>query len=63
MVMIASWLVGRRISQGETMLYSGSDAESCITEYTLVYEDKATVETGGDPLAPRLTYKKASHFV
>ena len=22
------------------MLYSGTDPESCITEYTLVYEDK-----------------------
>ena len=27
------------ISQGEKMLYSGTDPESHITEYTLVYED------------------------
>jgi len=31
------------------MLYSGTDPESCITEYTLVYEDK-TFEVGPSPL-------------
>ena len=30
------------------MLYSGTDPESCITEYTLVYEDKrAEIHSGG----------------
>ena len=28
------------VSRGEKMLYSGTDPESYITEYTLVYEDK-----------------------
>ena len=28
------------VSRGEMMLYSGTDPESYITEYTLVYEDK-----------------------
>ena len=27
------------VSRGEKMLYSGTDPESYITEYTLVYED------------------------
>ena len=29
----------REVSQGEKMLFSGTDPESYITEYTLVYED------------------------
>ena len=39
--MIDSGLVGRKVevSRGEKMLYSGTDPESYITEYTLVYED------------------------
>ena len=28
------------VSRGENMLYSGTDPESYITEYTLVYEEK-----------------------
>ena len=28
------------VPRGEKMLYSGTDPESYITEYTLVYEDK-----------------------
>ena len=28
------------VPRGEKMLYSGTDQESYITEYTLVYEDK-----------------------
>ena len=28
------------VSRGEKMLYSGTDPESYITEYTLVYEEK-----------------------
>ena len=28
------------VSRGEKMLYAGTDPESYITEYTLVYEDK-----------------------
>jgi len=31
--------VGIYVSRGEKMLYSGTDPESYITEYTLVYED------------------------
>ena len=30
------------VSRGEKMLYSGTDPESYITEYSLVYEDKQT---------------------
>jgi len=37
--MIDSGLVGRKVPHGEKMLYSGTDPESYITEYTLVYED------------------------
>jgi len=29
-----------KVSRGEKMLYSGTDPESYITEYSLVYEDK-----------------------
>ena len=38
-------MVGRKVfiigevPRGEKMLYSGTDPESYITEYTLVYED------------------------
>jgi len=35
------------VSQGEQMLYSGTDPESYITEYTLVYEDESTLLVGG----------------
>jgi len=46
--MIGSGLVGRKVfveasgdvPRGENMLYSGTDPESSITEYTLVYKDK-----------------------
>ena len=40
--LIDSGLVGRtgEVSRGEKMLYSGTDPESYITEYTLVYEEK-----------------------
>ena len=49
--MIDSGLVGREVffiyhmasgvvPRGEKMLYSGTDPESYITEYTLVYEEK-----------------------
>ena len=37
--MIDSVLSGE-VSRGEKMLYSGTDPESYITEYTLVYEEK-----------------------
>jgi len=30
------------VSRGEKMLYSGTDPESYITEYTLVYEENPT---------------------
>ena len=29
------------VSRGEKVLYSGTDPESYITEYTLVYEDNS----------------------
>ena len=32
-----------RVSRGEKLLYSGTDPESYITEYTLLYEDKSTI--------------------
>ena len=37
------------VSRGEKMLYSGTDPETYITEYTLVYEDKndVTLRAGG----------------
>ena len=31
---------GGEVPRGEKMLYSGTDPESYITEYTLVYEEK-----------------------
>jgi len=40
--LIDSGLVGRKageVPRGKNMLYSGTDPESYITEYTLVYED------------------------
>ena len=39
--LIDSGLVGRKgeVSRGEKMLYSGTDPESYITEYTLACED------------------------
>jgi len=37
--MIDSGLVGREVSRGEKMARRGTDPESYITEYTLVYED------------------------
>ena len=33
-------MIDGEVSRGEKMLYSGTDPESYITEYTLVYEDK-----------------------
>jgi len=33
-------IVSGEVSRGEKMLYSGTDPESYITEYTLIYEDK-----------------------
>jgi len=41
--MIDSGLVGE-VSRGEKMLYSGTDPESYITEYTLIYEDHLEVQ-------------------
>jgi len=38
-MMIDSGLVGE-VPRGEKMLYSGTDPESYITEYTSVYEEK-----------------------
>ena len=32
------------VPRGEKMLYSGTDPESYITEYTLVYEDQRQME-------------------
>ena len=32
-------VVSGEVSRGEKMLYSGTDPESYITEYTVVYED------------------------
>ena len=36
--MIDSGLVGREVSRGEKLALRGTDPESYITEYTLVYE-------------------------
>jgi len=35
-------MIDGEVSRGEKMLESGTDPESYITEYTLVYEDKVT---------------------
>ena len=43
---LVGWPYGE-VSQGEKMLYSGTDPESYITEYTLVYSDEA------EPLSSR----------
>jgi len=43
------WGVNRwrdEVPRGEKMLYSGTDPESYITEYTLVYEDKTKILRG-----------------
>ena len=32
-------MVGRKVSRGEKILYAGTDPESYITEYTIVYEE------------------------
>ena len=40
-VHLLSWLINSgEVPRGEKMLYSGTDPESYITEYTLVYEEK-----------------------
>ena len=42
------WLVGSgEVPRGEKMLYSGTDPESYITEYSLVYEDYSLDLRGG----------------
>ena len=37
--MLYMMIDGGEVSRGEKMLYSGTDSESYITEYTLLYED------------------------
>jgi len=37
---MSSTFGSREVSRGEKMLYAGTDPESYITEYTLLYEDK-----------------------
>jgi len=37
------------VPRGEKMLYSGTDPESYITEYTLIYEDKKEWSTAANP--------------
>ena len=36
---VAKLIDAGEVSRGEKMLYAGTDPESYITEYTLVYED------------------------
>jgi len=38
--------IAGEVPRGEKMLYSGTDPESYITEYTLVYENKLSLEGG-----------------
>ena len=48
-------MVGRKeVPRGRKMLYSGTEPESCNTEYTSVYEDKKVSGSGvGFCLGPR----------
>ena len=39
------------VPRGEKMLYSGTDPESYVTEYTLVYEDSTGASSGNTQLS------------